>query len=293
MWKQQAQPAHSFESYDSQQRREAAYLAQAMNARVRRGLRRPRHDGALWFFIIAALVVVAGLLWFKQSNSVQSTTGLFSSTWSNVRSGVSQLDKKIVNWDDNQLRGKLAQSDSAVRENLKTVRAKMQSAWADLQTQLGQNKAVESRVQNLETQRNSDDTRVAALEGEVARLKSANATPAQTPADQAIQRNSIALASSELGMATVPAARIDFEVNRNQAREISTGITVQVTDLDPVNRTLSGTVTLQPEQTVALKHQSAYQPVVIPSAGMHPGGQLIFTQVTQDAAVGYYLPAAR
>lgn len=292
MWKQPVPADRIHIPLTTNERREAAYLAEAMNARVRRTLRKAHRSAVPWLILGTSLTVLALLLWFQQSNAVQSSNGFLHSAMAKVKSSVGHLDQRVVNWDAQQLQGKLGQAEGTLSEHAKTVRAKAQSAWLGLQAKFGQD-STDQRLRQLESQRNADDHRVAALEGDLARVK--GQVGAQDGQIAALRTQNSTTLASATGLTPDLAnfSRVDFEVNRDQAREVYQGITVKLDQLDPVNRTFSGTVNMLPEkQSIELKQQSTFQAITIPSVGLNPGGQLVFTQVTQDAAVGYFIPAA-
>ena len=84
--------------------------------------------------------------------------------------------------------------------------------------------------------------------------------------------------------------RVDFEVARNQSREVVPGISLGVTSTDVTYKRVNGWMKVKPDQrTIWLNGQGAQEPVIFYGNKDGLKRELVITNVTRDKVAGYLL----
>src|SRR5262249_5848805 len=82
--------------------------------------------------------------------------------------------------------------------------------------------------------------------------------------------------------------RVDFELRRDQADEITSGIHLTVTHTDVAHQKVDGWIQVA-GRFLWLHDENALQPIPVASVGEERPYQLIFTRVENNGAAGYLL----
>jgi LPXTG-site transpeptidase (sortase) family protein len=95
-------------------------------------------------------------------------------------------------------------------------------------------------------------------------------------------------------MASVPAppgpVKVAFEIARHHSRQIAPGISIGLTETDPVGKRVEGWMWLMPDRrTIWLRDQSAKQPLDFCERGDGKRRELVITSVSANSARGYLL----
>lgn len=84
--------------------------------------------------------------------------------------------------------------------------------------------------------------------------------------------------------------RVDFEVSKNQSREVVPGISLGVTSTDVTYKRVNGWMKVKPDQrTIWLNGQGAQEPVIFYGNKDGLKRELVITTVTRDKVTGYLL----
>jgi chorismate mutase len=84
--------------------------------------------------------------------------------------------------------------------------------------------------------------------------------------------------------------RVDFEVSKNQSREVVPGISLGVTSTDVTYKRVNGWMKVKPDQrTIWLNGQGAQEPVIFYGNKDGLKRELVITNVTRDKVAGYLL----
>ncbi|HEV8145196.1 MAG TPA: hypothetical protein VGP79_02370 [Bryobacteraceae bacterium] len=84
--------------------------------------------------------------------------------------------------------------------------------------------------------------------------------------------------------------RVDFEVTKNQSREVVPGISLGVTSTDVIYKRVNGWMKVKPDQrTIWLNGQGAQEPVIFYGNNDGLKRELVITNVTRDKVAGYLL----
>lgn len=213
------------------------------------------------------------------------------------------VEAKVQDWTSkwNDLKEQIRRVDqraaSGVRDARKHAEDLTVQATEQLQAQIdAQQYLADNRFKSLESGQESEKTRVAQLESELASMREELAAYREhsnlefTSLERRVDGNDHSLASLAQW---IPQDRIGFEASRHRATELLPGMSMTVTRTDVRHQRFKGWVVLSPEgRTLWVERQGILQPMVF--YRQQDGGrcELVVTHVTEDSVVGYLLVPA-
>jgi hypothetical protein len=227
---------------------------------------------------------------------------------------VKQTDQKLASWanDQQSLRDQMAKLGKTIETRVATVTKQAEASSAEMYRRIEARiddrlQHVDTRLTNVETSSETQQTRIAQLQRE---LSDARSEAARQADDIAAVRSKVeeSAATHERQFAQLQQGednnrrdvtaiehkmavhRVDFEVTRNRSREIADGISLGVTSTDVAHRYVSGWVWVMPDRrTIWLKNQNASQPLVFYGQGDGKKRELVINNVTKGSVTGYLL----
>lgn len=265
------------------------------------------------------VLIVAGFIWFayptlKRNDSSLAKLGGVAKSVDTLGGRLDQQKSKLAEWSNSQdqMRDQLTVLGKDLRSRIDAAR-KQANRYADAlfdrarkQEQTDSQEA-NAKLARLELSRDADQTQIAQLQEELARVR-------QDASQQAVDLNEVrrliaensATANQKLAglEATQERARqdvdgihdklavrrVDFEVNKGKNEELAPGISLQISGTDVSFRRVSGWMWVLPDRrTIWLRDQAAQEPVVFYG---YPDGQkreLVITNVSKSSVTGYLL----
>ena len=138
---------------------------------------------------------------------------------------------------------------------------------------------LQGQINTLESAQQSADQQLNQLQGQIAQMKSQPQAvpPVAAPNPPAVTAPNPAAAP----------ARIDFQVNLHQSRELSPGIRLEVSRIDALHQRYDASVKLTGGQTLWIHSRPAQEPVKFYSARETNPDELVITQITRNSVAGY------
>ncbi len=220
-------------------------------------------------------------------------------------------EEKLRAWtaDRDGLTERLSTLEKRVNHNLQLARKQTQEMTSQieqrLETAMNQRQgAMQTRVDQIESSQESERVRTARLEEQMAGLRrEVQQQVAQVQQQTGRDLNNVGQRVARLDQRAdhsehemnalsqkVDWQRVDFEVPKNSTRELLPGITLHVSRTDISHRRFDGWMWVLPEhRTVWVRSQGAQQPVVFYSKLDNRPHELVVTQVTKKAVIGYLL----
>ena len=276
-----------------------------------------RHDlrKAWWAMLVLAVTLIGAGWWgysslqardssLSQIPAVQET---LDTLWEQVNSSKESLGALFSESD--QLRDQLANLEKKVQNGLQTVLAQRQRLADSL------NQSVESvvtqylepvgeRLAGLESDQQSNRSRLASLDGEVTALREdlnqqmaglrqnmwQNLNSMKAHVDFSKDRLDATRQDIDRLIHEVDRERTHFEVFKDQAEELMPGVYLTITDSDEGRQTFDGWLWLASDHRVLwLQEQGVLKPVVFHSLDDARPRELVFTRVRDYGAAGYLL----
>ena len=268
----------------------------------------------LWTCLVLLAASVGGIYWFaiRDQNARLAELPSLRSSLGQVGEQITQLQAKIMSWDEQDFNGRLGNLETRLEAGLQSVRRQARNtadaASARLRAEfVAMANAMDNRVSHLESQRETDRAQLASLQGELSRLKQEVAQQEarlegagqNISMDKALLEQRIVAARDEAREGrrdlerlaqSLKTNRIDFEVSKGRSQRLAEGISVSVTGIDVAKRRINGWMWIMPDRkTIWLRNQGAMQPVIFYSAADGRRREVVFTHVTGNGAVGYLL----
>jgi predicted nucleic acid-binding Zn-ribbon protein len=213
------------------------------------------------------------------------------------------LSDMVKEWDG--LRSRISMLEGRVTSNIQAARKQTRELIAQQQQKLqadvdSRTQGLQARVTRIESGQESQQTRVARLEQELAEARQENARQAAllqqdrdrvdhalTNLDQRVEGDKQELAAVH---SRIDRQRVDFEAGINHSRELAPGITLQVNRTNVGYQRFEGWVFLMPDRrTIWVRDQGVQRPVEFYSREDGRSRELVITRVTKYSVVGYLL----
>ncbi len=213
------------------------------------------------------------------------------------------LGDLVKEWDG--LRSRMSMLESRVTANLQAARRQTREMIALQQQKIqaeidSRTQGLQARITRIESGQESQQTRVARLEQELAEARQENARQLAllqqdrdrvdrtiTDLDQRVEGDKHELAAVH---SAIDRRRVDFEAGINHSRELAPGITLQVNHTNVGYQRFEGWVFLMPDRrTIWVHDQVVQQPVEFYSREDGRPRELVITRVTKYSVVGYLL----
>jgi hypothetical protein len=271
----------------------------------------PMHKGTpagLWagFILLAvALAVVAKYgysMWGQHSSQLAQLPGLVNSL-ARVGTRVDNAEAKLQAWmaERDDLVRRVAVLDRKVSSTLRLARKQTQELVAQVQSQMQHEldtraQAIEARLTRFESDQDAERVQLAQLQEEVANARQEIAT-VRTDTDRELASLRQQQAQSQGKLETIATQldrqRIDFEVAKNEVRELTPEISLRVTRTNASYQRYEGWMWYEPDRrTLWIADQGVQQPVALrPKQGGEPY-ELVVTRVDKNGATGYLLVPA-
>jgi predicted nucleic acid-binding Zn-ribbon protein len=213
------------------------------------------------------------------------------------------LSDMVKEWDG--LRSRMSMLEGRVTSNIQAARKQTRELIAQQQQKIqadidSRTQGLQARVTRIESGQESQQTRVARLEQELAEARQENARQAAllqqdrdrvdhalTNLDQRVEGDKQELAAVH---SRIDRQRVDFEAGINHSRELAPGITLQVNRTNVGYQRFEGWVFLMPDRrTIWVRDQGVQRPVEFYSREDGRPRELVITRVTKYSVVGYLL----
>jgi predicted nucleic acid-binding Zn-ribbon protein len=273
------------------------------------------------FWPIAIVVVAAGvgIAWWcfpylssklgKSTTPVVEVSAPTESDYFGPR--IKALEERLIDWSKDKagMTDRIAQLEKSMGAGIRRARSETTALVEGVKRDLAQGMAaVQTKLTGIESAQNETHEQVARLQQDVAAAqrdlvaaREANAQLANQVAQMEQSQNSTQGQVSRLQNRmlesdnrvdalsyTVERRRVDFELKRDRAEEIISGIHLTVTRTDVARQKIDGWVQVA-GRIVWLHDENAQQPIALASVGEERPYQLVFTRVADNSATGYML----
>jgi flagellar basal body-associated protein FliL len=265
-----------------------------------------RGSKALWLFVImlALALGVAGYYGWKTQNiqlgQLLGSQGTIGAMGQRVDAAEAKLQELSGGWEgigqpltklEAKVKGDLAQS----RRYAETLTQQLhQQITAELNARTS---VLDARLRQVESEQTAQRSQMAKVEADLKRdiLQEVNSVREDTGRDLSGVRQQAETNSRDVSALSerLKRERVDFELTKGQTKELIPGVTLRISGTDPAYQRYRGSLwLLQDRRTLWLRGQSVHEPVRF----FHKDGgepyELIMTDVTKKAAVGYLLVPA-
>jgi hypothetical protein len=271
------------------------------STRIREGRRmRKRTSVGLWVGLVAVAVAGYDYTVFRQLNSqLPPLSGAVNSL---VRMGgrVDSVEAKLQAWtgDREALVRRMAALDRRVGSGLRLARKQSEELVARAQLRMEQEldkraQVIEARLTRFESNQEAGEVRLAQLQQEVANVRQEIAA-VRTDTERELVGLRQEQVQSQTKLETIAnqidRRRVDFEVAKNETRELTPEISLRVTHTDARYQRYQGWMWYEPDRrTLWIADQAVQQPVALrPKHGGEPC-ELVVTRVDRHGVVGYVL----
>jgi uncharacterized coiled-coil protein SlyX len=256
----------------------------------------------LWVAVVFLGIMLAGMAgygyfrWEKQAGRLvaveQALSGLgdrlavteatlsqWGSDWNGLVEKVEKLGRRI-----NTSRELARNAEKKAEEWARQTRVALEAALEE------QARAMDARLQQLESTEETDRTHLAQLDQQVADVRTEMGSGFDRLEEQLARGQDGAPALSR----RMEPNRVDFEIAHEKTKEIVPGISLRLTKTNVSYQRFDGWLWLLADRrTVWVRQRSAQEPVRFYLKKSPEPYELVITDVTRDAAIGYLLvPAA-
>ena len=208
-----------------------------------------------------------------------------------------------ANWDG--MNSRLGKMEKGASANLRLAKdyALEQAAKVhhELQAELDtRSRSVDTAISKLQATHQEDQTQIAQLQHEVAAARSE--TAAQMARSQQETGRAMGNLRSEINRNRddfdrvankLAQRRVDFEISKEQTREVAPGVTLTVSDTNVSYQRVEGRLHVIADGRILwIRGQGIQQPVRFYSHQDERPYEVVFTRVSKDSAVGYVLMPA-
>lgn len=279
---------------------------------------RRRHRILAALFLVLVLLVAAAA-WYaypilKRHDSSMAQLARTQQSLDKIDGSVQQQQSKLAEWsnDRQQLQDGVARLAQGMQLRIEAVRKEtgraaenlFRAAQAQFEREIG---VVRSRIAALESSREADQARIAALQEQLGQVRSelneqtgqlnevrrqienrdAATETRLTSLQDSAQRNRQRVDAIDNRLAM---SRIDFQVAKGHSQEVAPGISLGITGTDVAFRRASGWMwILADRRTLWLRQQGAQEPVEFYSYTDGKKRELVITNVAKGAVAGYLL----
>ena len=269
----------------------------------------------LWGFSVVLALFVAGMAWYGYSNAqdyedrfanLPDYEQTIQAVNQQVNERMNAAESKLASWADNWkgFGDRLTKVEQRVTSDMKLVRAYAQEQANEVHRQLvaeidNRTEWLQAHMNRMETTQESQRVRIAALQEELAGVRS----DLRQQGDQieAVRRDTnremdglyerVAATRGDLDALARESSkeRVDFELNRDEALEPIPGVIVTLKNTNvPYQRVEEGWVQVVNDgRFLWIRSQGIQQPMFFYTQEDARPYQLVFTRITRDGAVGY------
>jgi hypothetical protein len=264
-----------------------------------------RRAASLWTAVASLVVIVAvmagyGYSVIKQDNLQLALLPGLGRSLSAVRGRMNIYEARLQASRSNQenLAKQIQGLDATWQSRMDGIRLHstnlVRGAYANLQAELNQRTAaLNGQISQVSSSQHAQQMHIAQLEAELARtrqeLASVRASYAQELADireqQASNQREISSIDNVLSQ-----DRVDFEIEKNQQKELVPGISLYLSSIDARTQSYQGWIWMAGAQhAVRVQGEGVQQPVAFYAKPGTQPYELVMTQVSQKEATGYLL----
>ena len=219
----------------------------------------------------------------ERVGAAQEQLRAWSSQWDSLGQRMGNLEKTVSS--------NLSLARQAAREQASQV-------YQQMLTELdNRTEWLKARLNRLESNEESHRVQLAQLHDEIATVR--HEMTQELAQSRQENRRDVAALGEQLGSnrrdldtlsQQLERRKVDFELARNQNREIVPEVTLTVTGADVSYQRVNGWLRLLPEgRTLWVQGQGIQQPVIFYAQQDNRPYELVFTRVTENGAVGYLL----
>jgi hypothetical protein len=269
------------------------------------------------FVLLAA--ALGGLIWYeypileRYKTSVARLPGI-ETTIGTVQNDLKNADSRVADWSGRQeeLRKQVEKIGRETRARIDAASRQASDSAAETARRIqsgveGQMTALRTRMTNLESSGERDQTRIASLQQELNQVRAEVAKQSDELAatrrdvesngasterqisslqtDRQNDRRDVDAISARLAV-----ERVDFEVSKGHSQQLAPGISMGLTATDIPSRRATGWMWVMPDRrTIWLRNQSAQEPVVFYGLADGKKRELVITHVTGSSITGYLI----
>jgi len=269
---------------------------------------RKRTAAALWGSVVAVIVAwiaVAGYGYFilRQHNLQLAKLPSVVNSLTRMQARVDNAEARLQGWmaERDALAKRVAVLDRKVNSVLRLARRQTQELIAQAQGRIEQEldertQLIDARLTRFESDQHGEDTRLAQLQEEVANVREEMAAVRKDAEQElaSMQQQQTQSQAKLDGIANqLDRQRVDFELAKNETRELTPEVSLRVTHSDAKRQRYRGWLWYHPDHRLLwIADQGVQQPVVLrPKHGSEPY-ELVVTSVKKSSFAGYLLVPA-
>ena len=261
---------------------------------------------------IVLVLALVGAAWyayprFREYVSQLAQVPLLGGSIAQAVERLGNVERQLETWPERwkAMQEQMADLDRTLKDRFRLAQTETQSLIKGVQESLRREfsereRVLEARLNQLEENQESETTRVADLQHEVAslgiRMRSVQQEVAaggeHTNQDLGDLKQRLARNEDQLEKVAgdIHRDRIDFEIARNATQEIAPGVLARISNTDVRYRQFSGWILLVPEgRTLWFRDQSVQQPVTFYRVSEQRPRELVITHISRESAAGYLL----
>lgn len=259
--------------------------------------------------VLATLVILgvalAALAWYDysvfQKHKIQlaELPGV-SSSLTGMGKRMDGVESRLRAWaiDQDALVERVGKLDSKFTANLRLARKQTQELIAQVQTNMQQElnkrtQIIEARLSRFESDQQAERARLAQLQNDVANVRQEVAAVRGDTGRQLAslgQQQTQSQGKLEAIATQLERQRVDFELAKNETRELVPGISLHISHADASYQRFEGWLWFLPDRrTLWIVNQGAQEPVVFRSKQGGEPYELIVTGVNKRGVAGYLL----
>lgn len=265
---------------------------------------------ALWVFVLLLVLVLGACAYYGYSASKKQNIQLgqlfgSQSTVSALGQRVDTAEAKLHDlsggWEG--VGQRMTKLEAKVEGNLRQSRTYAETLTQQLHRQISaeldaRTSVLDARLRQVEAEQTAQRSQMTQVEANLKQdlKQEIGSVREETGRDLSGVRQQVETNSHDVGALSqrVDRERVDFELTKGQIKELVPGVTLRVSGTNPMYQRYRGSLwLLQDHRTLWLRDQSVHEPVrFFHKEGGEPY-ELVVTDVTQKAAVGYLLVPAQ
>jgi hypothetical protein len=260
----------------------------------------------LWVFVVVLAAALGALAYYGYhmvKNQDAQITQLFGSqsTWSTLGQRADAAETKLQDLagDWQGMGQRVTKLEGRVAADVKQTRVYAEKLTQQLHQQMiaemdARTSTLDARLRQVESEQTAQHAQMAQVEANL--KQDISAVREENGRDLSGVRQQEEINSRDFSALSrkLDRERIDFELAKGQTKELLPGISLRIRGMDPAYQRYHGALwLLQDRRTVWLRDQSVHEPVRF----FHKDGgepyELVVTDVTKKAVVGYLLAPAK
>jgi predicted nucleic acid-binding Zn-ribbon protein len=270
-----------------------------------------------WPVAVVALAAGAGIAWlgFPYFSKIKSTTEptvqVTAQTESDYYARLNSIEEKLSAWarDKVGIMDRIAQVEKSMSAGVRRARSEATAMVEGVKREMNQGmEMIQSRMAGIESAQHETEGQVAKLQEDLATArhdleaaKQANTELSnhltEIQQSQEFTQNQVSRMQNRMLESDnrvdaiahqVDRRRVDFELNKNQADEVASGIHLTITKTDVARQQVDGWLQVA-GRFIWLHDANAQRPIAFDSVGEERPYQLIFTRIGDTGATGYLL----